>query len=95
VADRDPADLDPTEPAPIELRAFYSVPELAKAANVTRWKMRRLLESCGVKLQRNGSDLVVFLSAIRDELPDLYRSLICAEEVRRDRLDRRRWSDYW
>ena len=81
--------------SPIELRAFYSVPELAKAANVTRWRMKRLLESAGIVLARNGSDFVVYLSSIRQQLPQLYASLICAEEVKRARLERRRWDWYY
>ena len=59
-----------------KLKAFYSVPELAEMTGVGRGQLRRLLESNGVVLHRNGRKLVVYLSDIKRSMPDLWESTL-------------------
>jgi len=58
-----------------QLKAAYSIPELAEMAGMPRGKVRRMLDSNGVQLRRNGRVYVVFLSALRRALPDLWDSI--------------------
>jgi len=59
-----------------KLKACYTIPELAELAGISRWRVRRLLEKNGVQLGRNGSDRVVYLSALKRALPDLWDSIL-------------------
>lgn len=59
------------------LKVAYTIPELAKMAGISRWKMARLLEANGVKLHKAGAKKrTVLLSQIRQCFPDLWDSLL-------------------
>lgn len=70
---------------PFEVRAFYSVPALARIANVSADMMRRLLRTNRLEFLRVGRVLVVPLSEIRKKVPPLWNSLQAAEELRQAR----------
>lgn len=59
-----------------KLRACYTLSELAAMAGISRWRVRRILERGGVEIHRNGSDRLVYLSAIKRALPDLWDSIL-------------------
>ena len=58
-----------------EVRAFMTVPELAKLANIDRKRMARFLESAGVPMHPIGAYRRVFLSDIKAKVPSLWESL--------------------
>ena len=58
------------------LKACYSIPEIAHMAGISRWQVRRLLDANGVELGRNGRTRVVFLSALKRALPELWDSIL-------------------
>ncbi len=68
--------------APLELRALYSLPELARFANVSADRMRRLLRATGVEMVRSGRNLLVPLSEIERKIPPLWESIKTIEMVR-------------
>jgi hypothetical protein len=59
-----------------KLKAAYSIPELARMSGMHRHKVRRLLEANGVELGRQGRVLVVYLSALKRALPDLWEGIL-------------------
>jgi hypothetical protein len=59
-----------------ELRAVYRIPELARLAGISRWRMRRLLEEGGVELSRSGRMRLVYLADVQRALPVLWESLM-------------------
>jgi hypothetical protein len=61
--------------AALEIRAFYSVAELARAAGVPAYKLLRLLRRCRVVFMHAGRAYYVPLSEIREKIPPLWRSL--------------------
>lgn len=66
----------------MKLKATYSVPELAEMAGITRHEMLRVLRSNGVPLARNGRKIVVFLSAFKRAMPDLWESILDVVSLR-------------
>jgi hypothetical protein len=60
----------------VELRAAYSVPELAGMANIHRHRMRRLLEAGGVEIERNGRSLVVYQTELEERMPKLWNGIV-------------------
>jgi putative RecB family exonuclease len=68
-----------------ELRAFYSVPELARIANIGAHQMRRLLRASGLQMLRSGRRLLVPLSEIESNAPLIWRSLQAIEAMRHGR----------
>jgi len=62
-----------------ELKAAYSIPELAEMSGMDRHRVRRMLESNGVELKRSGRAILVFTSALRRALPDLWDSILDRE----------------
>jgi hypothetical protein len=69
--------------APLQLRAFYSVAELARAAGVRPYKLLRLMRRCRVDFIRAGRSFYVPLSEIREKIPALWRGIAAAEDLRR------------
>jgi hypothetical protein len=69
--------------AALEIRAFYSVAELARAAGVPSYKLLRLLRRCHVAFIHAGRAHYVPLSEIREKIPPLWQSLCSAQELRR------------
>ena len=67
----------------LEIRALYSVTELARAARVSTHKLRRVLRANHVVLLRSGRALFVPLSEIRDKIPPLWDGIVAAERLRR------------
>jgi hypothetical protein len=66
----------------LQVQALYSVPALARIANVTTHMLRRLLQANGVQFIRGGRASFVPLSEIRRKIPSLWESLRFAEQVR-------------
>lgn len=71
-----------TGAGPLEIRALYTIPMLARVANVTPQKLGRLLRATKVELLRSGRSLFVPLSEIEDKIPPLWRSILAAERAR-------------
>jgi hypothetical protein len=69
--------------AALEIRAFYPVAELARAAGVPAYKLLRLLRRCRVAFIHAGRAYYVPLSEIREKIPPLWQSLCSAQELRR------------
>jgi hypothetical protein len=69
--------------ADLQVRAFYSVPELARIANVPTYRLLRLLRRNGVTFLRVGRAFYVTLTEVREKIPPLWESLRAAEELRR------------
>ena len=67
----------------LEIRAFYPVAELARAAGVPAYKLLRLLRRCHVVFLHAGRAYYVPLSEIQEKIPPLWRSLSSAQELRR------------
>jgi hypothetical protein len=61
------------------LKAAYTIPEIAALAGISRGRARRILESNHVELRRNGRVIVVYLSALKRALPDLWESILDRE----------------
>lgn len=60
----------------VELRAAYSVPELAGMANMHRDKLRRLLEAGGIEFDHSGRSLVVYQAELEDKMPRLWNGMV-------------------
>jgi sulfite reductase beta subunit-like hemoprotein len=60
----------------MEVKAVYTVPELALAANTTRFRMARLLASYRVNTLRSGRAVLVPVSELKDKVPDLWASIV-------------------
>jgi hypothetical protein len=69
-------------PDALELRALYSIGELARFARVPTFKLRRVLKASGVVLLRSGRALYVPLSEIEAKIPPLWQSIAAAERLR-------------
>ncbi len=65
----------------LEVRAYYSVPALARIGNVSTYTLRRVLRANGVVLVRARRALFVPLSEIRDRIPPLWKSICLAAEL--------------
>ena len=71
--------------AVLEVKALYSVAELARGANVGADRLRRVLRASGVTLLRGGRVLLVPLSEIREKIPALWESILAADRRRSPR----------
>jgi hypothetical protein len=58
-----------------ELSAILTVPQLARMANVSRYRMARALAHAGVPFRRLGKDRRIYLSDLRALAPDLWLSI--------------------
>jgi hypothetical protein len=66
----------------LEVRAFYSINELARVAGVTTYRLLRLLRRNRVTFLQAGRAVFVPLSEIRLKIPPLWDGLKAAEELR-------------
>jgi hypothetical protein len=73
-------------PLPLEVRAFYSIPALARAANVTTYTLRRLFLANHIRVMHSGRAVFVPLSEIQRKIPSLWGSLRAAEALRLEAL---------
>ena len=71
-------------PTALEVRAVYSVAELARVAGVSVYVMRQLLENAGITFMRAGSHDMVPLCDIEMRIPPLWQSLVATERLRAD-----------
>ena len=67
----------------LEVRAFYSVAELARVGNVPAYTLIRLLRRNGITFLRSGRASYITLDEIRRKIPLLWRSLRATEKLRR------------
>ena len=66
----------------LEVRAFYSVPALARIGNASANRLRRLLRANGVTFISAGSALFVPLTEIQRKIPPLWDCLCLAAQTR-------------
>ena len=66
----------------LEVKAFYTLAELARAGNVTKYRLRRVLRASGVALLPGGGKILVPLALIRARIPTLWESIALAEQLR-------------
>jgi hypothetical protein len=64
------------------VRAFYTIPELARAANVATYTLRRLFVANHVRTIHSGRAVFVPLAEIERKVPTLWGSLVAAEALR-------------
>lgn len=57
------------------LKAIYSIPELAELADVTRWRMERMLVGRGVVFSNSGRTRYVTLSELEKKFRDVWDSI--------------------
>jgi hypothetical protein len=69
--------------AALQVRAFYPVAELARAAGVPPYKLLRLMRRCRVVFIHSGRSFYVPLSEIQEKIPPLWRGICAAEDLRR------------
>ena len=65
----------------LEVRAYYSVPALARIGNVSTYTLRRVLRANDVVLVRARRALFVPLSEIQDRIPPLWKSICIIAEL--------------
>lgn len=68
----------------LEVRAFYSIPALARMANVSTHMLRRVLRANGVQFLRAQRALYVPLIEIQRKIPPLWASLCMSAKTRLD-----------
>jgi excisionase family DNA binding protein len=66
----------------IRPRALYSIAQLAQFAGLTRFVLRRLLDSHGVQFVRSGRTVLVPLTEVEDKIPLLWKNLWRLESAR-------------
>jgi hypothetical protein len=66
----------------LEARAYYSVPELARAGGVGTFTLLRLLRANRVEFMRVGRSLYVTVAEIRRKIPPLWEGLCVALALR-------------
>ena len=59
-----------------QLKAVYTIPELAQALGFSRYSMRRLLNSSGVQLTWSGRAIYVLLASLQKAMPQLVETLV-------------------
>jgi hypothetical protein len=72
----------------LEVRAFYSVAELARVGGVPTYRLLRLLRRNGVTFLRAGRAFYVTVAEVRRKVPPLWEGLLAAEELRAGRSPR-------
>lgn len=65
------------------IQAFYTLPELAEGSGISRFKLRRMLESKGITFERSGRSLLIGLSELERKYPELWESIKNAAFLRR------------
>ena len=70
----------------MKVQAFYTLAELSRLGGVSRQKMQSMLRSADITTEKRGKYRVVFVSMIREKMPQLWDSLAACIEIRlRDR----------
>jgi excisionase family DNA binding protein len=69
-------------PVALDVRAFYTVAELARVGGVSTYRLLRLLRRNDVHFLRVGRAYLVSLSEIQRKIPPLWEGLKRAEELR-------------
>jgi hypothetical protein len=73
------ASRDPRTPAPLPIRAVYTLPEFAAAVPMSRQRALRLLRRLGVVLIRSGRIWLVPLDELEKKASSLWNSVRAAE----------------
>jgi excisionase family DNA binding protein len=60
----------------MELKAVYTVTEIANMAGISHHRTARLLRNGGVELVRTGRNYAIFLSSIQEAMPKLWESIL-------------------
>ena len=68
--------------AALPLRAAYYLSDLARAASMSRWRMRRLLEGSGVEVMRVGRMTLIPLSELEAKVWPIWEGIKAAEVLR-------------
>jgi hypothetical protein len=63
----------------MNLRAIYTIPEIARMAGISRQRAGRLLEAGGVDITRVGRARIVPLAAIQQAMPLFWESILQRE----------------
>lgn len=66
----------------MELKAIYTIAEMAKLAGLSRYRTLRTLESAGVRTDRLAHRRVVFLADLHDACPALWDSILARRAAR-------------
>lgn len=69
-------------PPPLSVRAVYRIRELAEAADMDVYSMRRLLIRHEVQFLRSGTACLVPISELKEKLRVLWDSLVEVETLR-------------
>jgi hypothetical protein len=72
--------LRPREP--LDLRAIYTLGDVARAVGVSAYVMRSLLRKRGVELLHSARLDLVPLCEIQEKVPQLWRSILLSEATR-------------
>jgi hypothetical protein len=75
---------------PLQVQAIYSIPALARIANVSWHLMARLLRANGVRFIHSGRSLLVPLQEVRDKIPPLWDALRTTQGLGTEAAPRRR-----
>lgn len=59
-----------------QVKAVYSINDLCKLSGMSRKKIIRMLENLGVPISRVGVKRIVYLSHLKEHMPDLWDSLV-------------------
>ena len=73
----------------MKIKLYYTLGELAKAANMDRETVKKLLWQRNIPYQYKGNRAIFFISDISAYAPDIYASLLILLELR-DYLEIRR-----
>jgi hypothetical protein len=67
---------------PLSLKPLYSLPELAKAARLSRGRLLRLFRHLGVRMMRSGTFWLVPLTELEDKARPFWESVQATEAMR-------------
>ncbi len=71
-------------PTALEVRAVYTIAELARTAGISRHVMRQILQNADITILSAGRHEMVPLCDIEARIPPLWQSLVTAERLRAD-----------
>jgi len=74
-------------PEALSVQAFYSVADLARAANMTTPRMRRMLRGCGVQMFAAGRQLMAPLEEVCGKVPRFLENLKLAQKLLRQEAE--------
>ena len=73
------------EACPLDVRAFYTVAELARVGGVSTYRLLRILRRNDVRFLRMGRAYLVSMADVYRKIPPLWEGLVAAEALRRGR----------